>query len=122
MSKTILTIDDSSSIRMMIRMTLAGAGYRVIEAEHGADGLQKATSQHVDAVLTDLNMPVMNGIEFIRSYRGQPAGRGVPVVVLTTESDERLKQEARAAGATGWLVKPFQQDQLLKVVRKVAGE
>ena len=122
MSKTILTIDDSSSIRAMIRMTLAGAGYRVIEAEHGADGLQKAGSQHVDAVLTDLNMPVMNGIEFIRRYRGQASGRGVPVVVLTTESDERLKQEARAAGATGWLVKPFQQDQLLKVVRKVAGE
>ncbi len=122
MSKTILTIDDSSSIRMMIRMTLSGAGYRVIEAVDGADGLQKATSSHVDAVLTDLNMPVMNGIEFIRRYRGQAAGRGIPVVVLTTESDERLKQEARAAGATGWLVKPFQQDQLLKVVKKVVGE
>jgi len=121
MSKTILTIDDSSSIRQMVSLTLASAGYAVIEAVDGSDGYDKATSAPIDAILTDLNMPVMNGLDFVRKYRTHPSSRGIPIVFLTTESDESFKQQAKAAGATGWIVKPFRQDQLLAVVKKVAG-
>ena len=121
MSKTILTIDDSASIRQMVSLTLAGAGLEVLEAINGADGYTKATSNPVHAVITDLNMPVMNGIEFIRKYRQHPSSKGVPIILLTTESDEALKREAKEAGATGWIVKPFKQDQLLAVIRKVTG-
>jgi two-component system chemotaxis response regulator CheY len=121
MSKTILTIDDSASIRQMVVMTLSAAGLDVVEAINGADGYTKATSQTVHAVITDLNMPVMNGIEFIRKYRTHPSSKGVPIILLTTESDETLKAEAKAAGATGWIVKPFKQDQLLAVIKKVTG-
>lgn len=121
MSKTVLTVDDSASVRQMVSITLASAGYRVIEAVDGADGYAKATSNTIDAVLTDLNMPEMNGIEFIRKYRADPSSRGVPIVFLTTESDDELKRQAKEAGATGWIVKPFRQDQLLAVIRKVAG-
>ena len=102
-------------------MTLTGAGYTVIEAADGAEGFAKATSNKVNAIITDLNMPVMTGIEFIRKYRGHPSSVGVPIVFLTTESDEELKSQAKAAGATGWIVKPFKQDQLLAVVKKIAG-
>lgn len=121
MTKTILTIDDSASVRQMVRMTLSAAGYKIVEATDGADGYAKAISGRFDAVLTDLNMPVMNGIEFIRKYRTHPSSKGVPVVFLTTESGDGLKQEAKAAGATGWIVKPFKQEQLLAVIKKVAG-
>lgn len=121
MSKTILTIDDSASIRQMVSLTLTGAGYTVIEAVDGADGLAKATSNRINAVLTDLNMPVKNGLDFIREFRAHPKSTGVPIVFLTTESDEEMKSQARAAGATGWIVKPFKQDQLLAVIKKVAG-
>jgi Response regulator containing CheY-like receiver, AAA-type ATPase, and DNA-binding domains len=121
MSKTILTIDDSASIRQMVVMTLSAAGLDVIEAINGADGYTKATSQTVHAVITDLNMPVMNGIEFIRKYRQHPSSKGVPIILLTTESDEELKRQAKEAGATGWIVKPFKQDQLLAVIKKVTG-
>ena len=121
MSKTILTIDDSASIRQMVVMTLSAAGLDVVEAINGADGYTKATSQTVHAVITDLNMPVMNGIDFIRKYRQHPASKGVPIILLTTESDEELKRQAKEAGATGWIVKPFKQDQLLAVIKKVTG-
>ena len=121
MSKTILTIDDSASIRQMVVMTLSAAGLDVVEAINGADGYTKATSQTVHAVITDLNMPVMNGIEFIRKYRQHPSSKGVPIILLTTESDEELKRQAKEAGATGWIVKPFKQDQLLAVIKKVTG-
>lgn len=121
MSKTILTIDDSASVRQMVTLTLSAAGYRVLEASDGADGYAKATANQVDAVITDLNMPVMNGLDFIRKYRGHPSSTGVPIIFLTTESDDGLKGQAKAAGATGWMVKPFKQDQLLSVIRKVAG-
>lgn len=121
MSKTILTIDDSASIRQMVAMTLTSAGLDVIEAINGADGYTKATSQTVHAVITDLNMPVMNGIEFIRKYRQHPSSKGVPIILLTTESDDELKRQAKEAGATGWIVKPFKQDQLLAIIRKVTG-
>ena len=118
---TILTIDDSASIRQMVNMTLTAAGHQVVEAINGADGYAKATAQTIHAVLTDLNMPEMNGIEFIRKYRQHPSSVGVPIILLTTESDEALKLEARQAGATGWIVKPFKQDQLVAVVKKVTG-
>lgn len=121
MSKTILTIDDSASIRQMVAMTLKSAGHQVLEAGNGAEGYDQATGNTVHAVITDLNMPVMNGIEFIKKYRQHPASKGVPIILLTTESDEALKAEAKAAGATGWIVKPFKQDQLLAVIKKVTG-
>jgi two-component system chemotaxis response regulator CheY len=121
MTKTILTIDDSASIRQMISLTLSGAGHRVLEAGNGAEGYDKAIGQPMDAILTDLNMPVMNGNEFIKKFRQHPMSKGVPIIFLTTESDDNLKAEARAAGATGWIVKPFKQDQLVAVIKKVTG-
>ena len=120
-AKTILTVDDSASLRQMVSLTLSSAGYRVIEAVNGAEGFTKATTTPINAVITDLNMPVMNGLEFIRKFRAHPASKGVPVLLLTTESDEELKRQAKEAGAIGWIVKPFNQDQLLAVIRKVAG-
>ncbi|MBJ7578589.1 response regulator [Devosia sp. MC532] len=121
MAKTILTIDDSASIRQMVSMTLMTAGYDVVEAADGAEGYEKAIAQPIDAVLTDLNMPVMNGIEFVRKFREHPSSKGVPIILLTTESDDELKHQAKDAGATGWIVKPFKQDQLLAVIKKVTG-
>lgn len=121
MSKTILAVDDSASVRQMVSLTLQSAGYRVVEAVDGVDGYAKATSNEIHVVLTDLNMPNMNGIEFIKKYRTHPSSKGIPIVFLTTESDDGLKQEAKAAGASAWMVKPFQQDQLLALMKKVAG-
>jgi len=121
MSKTILSVDDSASALQMIKLTLASAGYQVVQAVNGADGLSKARAGPVDMVLTDLNMPVMDGLTLIRELRKLPAVRGVPIVFLTTESDPKMKQQAKAAGATGWITKPFQRDQLLAVVHKVLG-
>ena len=122
MSKTILTIDDSASIRQMVAMTLRSAGHTVLEAVDGSHGYDQATGNTVHAVITDLNMPKMNGIEFIRKYREHPSSKGVPIILLTTESSDELKREAKEAGATGWIVKPFKQDQLLAVIKKVTGE
>jgi two-component system chemotaxis response regulator CheY len=116
--KNVLTVDDSPSIRQMIRLTLGPAGYNVLEAGNGAEGLSKAKASQVDMVVTDLNMPVMDGLGLIRELRSLPAYRGVPIVFLTTESDDGLKQQAKAAGATGWITKPFRQEQLLMVVQK----
>src|SRR5688572_27506786 len=121
MSKTILTIDDSASIRQMVAMTLKGAGLTVLEAGNGLEGYNKAITETVHAVVTDLNMPVMNGLEFLKKFRQHPAGKGIPVILLTTESDEELKRQARESGATGWIVKPFKQEQLLAVIKKVTG-
>ncbi|WP_338720823.1 response regulator [Devosia sp. XK-2] len=121
MSKTILTIDDSASIRQMVAMTLSGAGLDVLEAGNGQEGYEVATTNTVHAILTDLNMPVLNGIEFIRKYRQHPSSKGIPIILLTTESDDELKRQAKEAGATGWIVKPFKQDQLLAIIKKVTG-
>jgi two-component system chemotaxis response regulator CheY len=120
-SKTILSVDDSASTLQMVKLTLAGAGYQVVQAGNGAEGLAKARGTPVDMVLTDLNMPVMDGLTLIRELRKQASFKGVPIVFLTTESDPAMKQQAKAAGATGWITKPFQQDQLLAVVRKLIG-
>lgn len=121
MSKTILSVDDSASVRQMVKLTLTGAGYQVIQANDGSEGLAKARASQVDMVMTDLNMPVMNGLALIKELRQLPAYKGVPILFLTTESDAQIKAEAKAAGATGWITKPFQQEQLIAVVKKVLG-
>ncbi|HIV76210.1 response regulator [Sphingomonas yabuuchiae] len=119
MTASILTVDDSASLRMAIRIALTGAGYTVTEAADGAEGLAKATATRFDLIVTDLNMPNMDGLEMIRALRQQPAQAGVPIIFLTTESDDSMKAQAKAAGATGWLVKPFQPEQLIRVAQKV---
>lgn len=121
MTASILTVDDSSSLRMAIRIALTGAGYRVTEAGDGVEGLAKAAAEKFDMIVTDLNMPNMDGLTMIRELRSQPEQAGVPIIFLTTESDAEMKTQAKAAGATGWLVKPFVPDQLVKVARKVLG-
>jgi len=121
MKKRILTVDDSASIRQMVKITLSNAGYEVVEAGNGAEGLSKAQGSPLDMVVTDLNMPVMDGLGLIRELRKLPAYRGVPILFVTTESDEAMKKEAKAAGATGWITKPFRQDQLVTLVKKVLG-
>lgn len=118
MAKTILSVDDSASMRQMVSFSLEGAGFTVRTAVDGQDAIEKLTDGPIDLVLTDLNMPRMNGLELIKKIRAQPALRFVPIIFLTTESEESKKAEARAAGATGWIVKPFQQAQLLAVVKK----
>ena len=121
MAKTVLSVDDSASMRQLIKLTLGGAGYGVVEAADGEDALGKLRDGPVDMVVTDVNMPRMDGISLIRELRKMSTFKGIPIVLLTTESDEERKREARAAGATGWITKPFKQDQLLGVVRKVLG-
>jgi two-component system chemotaxis response regulator CheY len=118
MSKTIMTVDDSASVRQMVSLTLKDAGYSVIEACDGKDALTKLAGP-VDMIVTDLNMPNMDGIEFIRAVRANATYRFVPVVMLTTESQADKKEQGKAAGATGWIVKPFKPEQLLAVARKL---
>lgn len=115
----ILTVDDSASIRQAIKIALSGEGYAVTEAANGAEGLEKGSAGGFDLIVTDLNMPIMDGLAMIRELRKRPAGAGVPILFLTTESDTEIKAQAKAAGATGWLTKPFDPEQLLRVVRKV---
>ncbi len=121
MKKKILTVDDSPSVRQMVKLSLSNAGYDILEAGDGMQGLNSAKATQVDMVVTDLNMPVMNGLGLIRELRKLPEYRGVPILFLTTESDAEVKKEAKAAGATGWITKPFQQDQLVSLVKKVLG-
>ncbi len=121
MPKTILTVDDSASIRQMVSFTLKGAGYTVTEAVDGQDGLDKARSGSFNLIFTDQNMPRMDGLTLIKQLRAMPQYRSVPILMLTTESSEAMKSQGRAAGATGWLVKPFDPQKLLDVVRKVIG-
>ncbi|MEW6379181.1 MAG: response regulator [bacterium] len=118
MPKTIMTVDDSSSIRQMVRFTLTEEGYQVIEAGNGQEALARMGGR-VDMVITDLNMPIMNGIELIREIRKRPESRFIPIIMLTTESQNEKKMEGKAAGATGWIVKPFRPEQLLAVIKKV---
>jgi two-component system, chemotaxis family, chemotaxis protein CheY len=121
-AKTILTVDDSASMRQMVKLTLSQVGYNVIEAGDGVQGLATARGAAVDMVLTDLNMPGMDGLALIRELRKLPSFTGVPIILLTTESDAARKQEAKAAGATGWITKPFQPEQLVSVTKKVMGQ
>jgi len=121
MAKTILAVDDSASIRQMVSFTLKSAGYEVVEAVDGQDGLDKAKSRGVNLVLTDQNMPRMDGLTLIRNLRAMPQYASTPILMLTTESSDAMKSQGRAAGATGWLVKPFDPLKLIEVVRKVIG-
>ena len=120
MAKVILTVDDSASVRQVVRYTLAEAGYSVIEAIDGQDALAKLQVP-VNLVITDLNMPNLDGIGLIRRVRANPVYKGVPILMLTTESQESRKLEGKSAGATGWIVKPFNTQQLLAVVKRVLG-
>lgn len=119
MNKMILTVDDSPSIRQMVCFTLEGAGYDVVEAADGVEGLASAKARRADLVLTDQNMPRMDGLTLIESLRAMPRYEGVPILMLTTESSVEMKTKGRAAGATGWLVKPFDPRRLLEVVQKL---
>ena len=117
--KTVLAVDDSPSMRQMVAFTLKSSGYEVIEAVDGLDGLDKARAGHVSLVLTDQNMPRMDGLTLIRSLRGLPEYARTPILMLTTEASAEMKAEGRAAGATGWLVKPFDPVKRIEVIGKV---
>ena len=120
MSKTVLIVDDSASMRQLVSFALKDAGYDVIDAVNGRDALGKLNGTKIEMVLTDLNMPEMDGIEFIKQFRGSSGFRFTPLVMLTTESQESKKQEGKQAGASGWIVKPFTPEQLIDVVKKFA--
>jgi len=119
MSKVALTVDDSKTIREMVAFTLRNNGFDVLEAEDGSQALDMMGRHKVDVVITDLNMPVMDGIELISRLRADSANRFLPILMLTTESDQQKKEMGKAAGATGWIVKPFDPTKLMTVIRKV---
>ena len=117
--QSILAVDDSPSMRKMVAFTLPGAGYKVVEAVDGQDALEKAQTQHIDLVLADQNMPRLDGIGLTRRLREDPKIKTIPILILTTESSDQMKQAGRSAGATGWLVKPFDPNRLIEVIQKV---
>jgi len=119
MGKTILIVDDSESIRDVVSMTLEGAGYNVLKGNDGVDALKYLNGDQIHLMITDLHMPNMDGISFIREVRAKNDYQHVPIIILTTESQVTKKQEAKVAGATGWIVKPFVPEKLLSVLRKV---
>jgi two-component system chemotaxis response regulator CheY len=121
MGKVIMTVDDSASVRQMVSFTLKAAGYEVLTAADGRDALGKLNGQAVHMVITDLNMPNLDGIGLIRQLRAEARYKFIPIIMLTTESQVEKKQAGKAAGATGWIVKPFQPEQLVAVVKKVLG-
>ena len=121
MPRKILTVDDSPSIRQMVVFTLKSAGYAVVEAADGEAGVAKAMADKFDLILTDQNMPRMDGLELIKLLRELPTYQKVPILMLTTESSDEMKSKGRAAGANGWLVKPFDPQRLIEVVKKVIG-
>jgi len=121
MAKTILCIDDSTTIRLLVKKTLEPLGYLVLEADNGQTGLEKALKNSVDFILVDINMPVMNGFDCVKTLKGYPAMKKVPMVFLTTESSDEKKALGRQLGVSGWMVKPFEADALVKIVRMLAG-
>ena len=120
MSKTVLTVDDSRTMRDMLRLALADAGFRVVQAEDGVHGLEVLQGESPNVIVTDINMPRMDGFGFIENVRSDARHRAIPILVLTTESDAAKKDRARRAGATGWIVKPFDPVRLVDAVRRVA--
>jgi two-component system chemotaxis response regulator CheY len=118
-AKTALIVDDSTSVRQMVSFTIREAGFTVLEGANGQEALQRVEGSRVELVITDLNMPVMDGITLIRQLRSNPLYKFTPILMLTTESQESKKQEGKAAGATGWIIKPFDPQKLLAVVAKV---
>lgn len=121
MSKVILIVDDSASVRQIVSFTLKEAGYEVIEAVDGNDALAKLNGLRIHMIIADLHMPNLDGIALIKAVRANAAYRFTPIIMLTTESQAEKKQEGKAAGAMGWIVKPFRPEQLLAVVKKVIG-
>jgi len=120
MSKTVLTVDDSRTMRDMLMLALTEAGYHVVQAEDGLHGLEVLKSSDPDVIVTDINMPRMDGYGFIKGVRSDETHRAIPILVLTTESDAEKKDRARRAGATGWIVKPFDPVKLVDAIRRVA--
>ncbi len=119
MAKTIMIVDDSASMREVVGIALRGAGYAVIDGRDGKDALSKLTGQKVNLIISDVNMPVMDGISFVKAVKQLPAYKFTPIIMLTTESEEAKKREGQAAGARAWVVKPFKPDQLLGAVAKL---
>ena len=119
MASVILAVDDSASMRQMVNFTLKGAGYEVVQAADGVEALEYARTKPVDLVLTDVNMPRMDGITLVRELRQLPTYKYVPMLVLTTESGQDKKMQGKQAGATGWIVKPFNPEQLLATIARV---
>ncbi len=123
MGKTVLVVDDSVSMRQMVSFTLSGAGYAVVEAGDGKEAVDKLNGgAKPNLVITDLNMPNMDGIALIKAVRGMPAHKFTPILMLTTESSDDKKKEGQSAGATGWVVKPFNPEQMLATIKKVLPE
>ena len=120
MAKTVLTVDDSRTMRDMLRLALVDAGFEVVQAEDGVHGLEMLDESAPDVIITDINMPRLDGFGFIEGVRKDTRYRGVPILVLTTESDPQKKDRARQAGATGWIVKPFNPTKLVDAIRRVA--
>jgi len=119
MSKTILVVDDSSSVRIVVRAALMGAGYNVVEGVDGRDAISKLGGQKIHLIISDVNMPNMNGIEMVKEIKQMPAYRFTPICMLTTESEQSKMAEGKAAGAKAWIVKPFQPPKLLDAVSKL---
>ena len=119
MAKTVLVVDDSSSLRQVVKMALQGAGYEVLEAGDGKAALALLDGRQINMVVCDVNMPVMNGIEFVKAAKAISAYRFVPILMLTTESQDAKKEEGKAAGAKAWMVKPFVPSSLLNAVSKL---
>ena len=119
MAKTIMVVDDSASIRMVVGIALRGAGYDVIEAQDGKDALAKLTGQKIHLIISDVNMPVMDGISFVKAIKQHASYRFTPIIMLTTESDEAKKREGQLAGAKAWVLKPFTPEQMLGAVQKL---
>ena len=116
MSKTILVVDDSASIRQVVGMTLKSAGYDVVEAVDGRDALSKLDGRKINLVISDVNMPIMDGITFLKELKQKPDYKFTPVIMLTTEGSDAMKREGQAAGAKAWVVKPFKPEQMLQAV------
>ena len=119
MAKTIMVVDDSASLRQVVSIALKGAGYQVIEACDGKDALGKLGAQKIHLVISDVNMPNMDGISFVKALKAMPDYRFMPVIMLTTEAQESTKQQGQAAGAKAWVVKPFKPEQMLDAVSKL---
>lgn len=119
MTGTILAVDDSATMRQMLQVCLASAGFEVVTAEDGVDGIEKLKSSPPDVVITDINMPRMDGFEFIEAVRSGEQSSRLPILVITTESAPEKKQRARDAGATGWIVKPFDPENLIQAVNRI---
>lgn len=119
MAKSIMIVDDSASLRQVVKITLTGAGYDVVEAADGRDALAKLNGQRLHLIISDVNMPNMDGIELVKQVKQHPSYKFTPIIMLTTESSDGRKQQGQAAGAKAWMVKPFQPDQLLMAVSKL---